>query len=131
MIFHCPIHGLEERDDRFAELESLIAAGWGSTASVRIEAIIRRKGSLPERPKPVLPPLGLSVCTEHIKPDSNAVMIQYDGKSLCISEWARRIGVSRFTLHWRLSNGWPLERALTEPPRPQRLRAVGAAGGQS
>lgn len=37
------------------------------------------------------------------------------GKTMCVSEWARELGVSRAALQYRLENGWSVERALSEP----------------
>ena len=56
---------------------------------------------------------------------SSAVIISYDGITKSSSWWARRIGISRGSLMARIRNGWPLERALTEPrgktgPRTER-----------
>ena len=39
------------------------------------------------------------------------VVIDFDGESLCQSEWAERIGISLPGLKWRLRH-WPLEKAL-------------------
>jgi hypothetical protein len=41
-------------------------------------------------------------------------ILTYDGITMCVEDWARRIGIRRCTLHVRLRN-WPLERALTTP----------------
>jgi hypothetical protein len=38
--------------------------------------------------------------------------IEYDGKTLCLSDWARHLGIAQATLSSRLKNGWPLDRAL-------------------
>jgi hypothetical protein len=40
--------------------------------------------------------------------------ITFNGETLTLNEWAARIGISRVSLMWRLRNGWPLGRALTE-----------------
>lgn len=40
--------------------------------------------------------------------------IEFNGEKLTANEWAARIGISRMALLYRLKNGWPLERALTE-----------------
>lgn len=40
------------------------------------------------------------------------VMITFDGKTRCIADWARSLGISNSTLHERLRK-WPIERALT------------------
>ena len=42
-----------------------------------------------------------------------ARMITYNGETLCLREWARRIGITHRTLSVRLKRGWPLEKALT------------------
>lgn len=41
------------------------------------------------------------------------VNITHAGQTHCMAEWARRIGISKERLHWRLKNGWTIERALT------------------
>jgi len=46
--------------------------------------------------------------------------ITYAGKTLSLSEHARRIGMSRQLLHNRLKRGWSLKRALTEPKKRYR-----------
>lgn len=46
---------------------------------------------------------------------SKGVLITYDGETMCLSEWAKRIEISRTALRARLDSGWPVERALTTP----------------
>lgn len=43
--------------------------------------------------------------------------LDFDGKSMGVSEWAQHLGIPRERLKMRLQRGWTLERALTEPPR--------------
>jgi hypothetical protein len=38
-------------------------------------------------------------------------LIAHDGEALSAAEWARRVGVSKATMYWRLKH-WPIERAL-------------------
>jgi hypothetical protein len=38
------------------------------------------------------------------------------GRTQCVSEWARELGVSRNTIDTRLANGWSIERAVSESP---------------
>lgn len=40
--------------------------------------------------------------------------IDWNGESLTAGQWAKRLGISRNSVRWRLNNGWPQERALTE-----------------
>lgn len=40
--------------------------------------------------------------------------VTHDGVTLTIAQWAKKLGIDRSTLHWRLGrSGWPVERALT------------------
>ena len=45
---------------------------------------------------------------------SNA-FYEFDGESLCISEWAERYGIGPQVLARRIKLGWPMEIALTQP----------------
>lgn len=48
-------------------------------------------------------------------------ILSFNGKSMTISDWAHELGLKARTLHARLSNGWTVERALT-----QQLRKISA-----
>jgi len=44
------------------------------------------------------------------------VLIEFNGESRCLAEWARVLGMNRYTLHSRLFKaGWPVEKAMTTP----------------
>lgn len=43
------------------------------------------------------------------------VLIEYKGKTQCISHWAKEYGISNALLRLRLSKGWKMEEALTVP----------------
>lgn len=49
-------------------------------------------------------------------------MITFQGQTLCLSEWAERMGVRTAALHQRLAAGWDIGRAITEPFRSTRRR---------
>lgn len=50
-------------------------------------------------------------------------ILKYDGLSLPVAEWARRLGVDASVLYSRLRYGWSVERTLSEPVRvPARRR---------
>lgn len=55
---------------------------------------------------------------------SRNVMVTFDGLTLCVTDWARRVGLTPKQLECRLRNGWPVERALTEPIRPNGRKAA-------
>lgn len=40
--------------------------------------------------------------------------ITHDGVTLCKSDWAKRVGITKQCLQHRLKMGWPLERALAK-----------------
>lgn len=44
------------------------------------------------------------------------VFFDYNGKRLCLSEWARECGIKRPTIEGRLRRGWSFERAITATP---------------
>lgn len=44
-------------------------------------------------------------------------MIEHDGQTHCVAEWAEMTGIGESTIAWRLSRGWPAERALTQAVR--------------
>jgi hypothetical protein len=47
--------------------------------------------------------------------------IEHAGRRMTISEWDRELGFPKGTLKQRLSRGWPIDRALTEPLREDQL----------
>lgn len=46
-------------------------------------------------------------------------MISYNGETLCLLDWAKRLGITHSTLRVRLES-WTLEKALTEPATPSK-----------
>lgn len=55
--------------------------------------------------------------------------VTFNGETLCLAEWAERIGISFGGLCGRLRRGWPLERALTEPRQSQYDQWSGKSHG--
>lgn len=45
------------------------------------------------------------------------VVYEFKGERLTLVQWARRLGTTGQNIQNRLKLGWPLERALTEPPK--------------
>lgn len=56
---------------------------------------------------------------EQNRNQSTTRLISFRGKTLCLSEWARIVGVARSTLRDRLKN-WSLKQALTTPKGVRR-----------
>ena len=46
---------------------------------------------------------------------TNNHILTFNGQTLCISEWAEKLGFSHSTINQRLKRGWSVERALTTP----------------
>lgn len=45
------------------------------------------------------------------------VNLTYQGKTLCLADWAKAYRLARRTLQSRIDAGWDIEKALTMPPR--------------
>ena len=48
---------------------------------------------------------------------STNVNLTHDGKTKCLSEWAKLLGIGRATLRARIVSGWDARKALTQPVR--------------
>lgn len=48
--------------------------------------------------------------------------IQYNGETLCITEWAERFGIAQHTAISRLNNGWSFDEAMGIVPRVTPVR---------
>lgn len=46
--------------------------------------------------------------------------IRYEGRSQCLTEWAKELGIARTTLSNRLNSGWSVNRAFGTPARKKR-----------
>lgn len=52
-------------------------------------------------------------------------VLEYNGRSKTIAEWAEETGINYTTIKERLKMGWPIERTLTEKVKPQRKMRKG------
>lgn len=50
----------------------------------------------------------------------NVVLLEFDGKELCVEEWAREIGIRGGRIRYRLKKGWSVEEALGRRRWPKR-----------
>lgn len=53
--------------------------------------------------------------SENSRNTSKNVMITYDNKTKCLTDWAVFLGINRNTLNNRLNRGWDIETAFTKP----------------
>ena len=42
----------------------------------------------------------------------NNVVLKHNGESMCVSEWAKKVGLNPSVLSYRIKHGWPIEKAL-------------------
>ena len=49
-------------------------------------------------------------------------VIEFQGKRMCVADWADEFGMSRNALYIRLKNNWPIAEALTKPVQPRNQR---------
>lgn len=42
-------------------------------------------------------------------------LIAYDGRTLCVAEWADVFGMREHTMHSRLDRGWSMDRIASQP----------------
>ncbi len=54
---------------------------------------------------------------EQARNKSANVRLTHNGETLCLQEWANRVGIRRETIRHRLKKGWPIEQALTVLPK--------------
>jgi hypothetical protein len=50
------------------------------------------------------------------------VIIEFQGRRMCLMDWSKELGVSFDTLHARFRYGWSVERAFTTPVQRHRPR---------
>jgi hypothetical protein len=48
---------------------------------------------------------------------SNNVLLTFQGETMCITDWAEKLGISKHSLRNRICRGWSADRALTTPAR--------------
>lgn len=66
---------------------------------------------------------------EQARNRSRTVWLEHDGLRMCITDWANRIGLSKNTLKSRIKAGWPVEKALTTPPKNMGRRVYAPSRG--
>jgi hypothetical protein len=54
-----------------------------------------------------------ATATQQAQNKTDNLTITLNGETLCVTEWARRLGMKSMTIRRRLWNGWPPEDALS------------------
>ena len=62
--------------------------------------------------------------SEQPKNRSNNVYLTYQGERYILSDLARKAGISHSLMHYRLKNGWSVERAVETPAKKKSRRPV-------
>jgi hypothetical protein len=47
-------------------------------------------------------------------------LVTHGGRTMCLAEWAKEVGIAPCALYHRLTHGWSTEKALTAPKHPGR-----------
>lgn len=54
--------------------------------------------------------------------------VTHNGETLCLQDWADRMGIGASSVFARLRRGWTLEKALFTPPMPGKKTAIKGGG---
>jgi hypothetical protein len=82
----------------------------------RIRRRIERQGWSPEQALSVKPVIGRNQTFRGIKGRRDNVMLTYNGKTQCLADWSREVGIDRRLIRYRIKNGWTDEQALMVKP---------------
>lgn len=55
--------------------------------------------------------------THRKAPGAGIDYVTWQGHTQSYSDWTKQTGISETALRWRLSNGWPMHKAMTQPMR--------------
>jgi hypothetical protein len=55
---------------------------------------------------------------------TNVSLITFSGHTMCVSHWAKKIGINKNTLAVRIYSGWSIEKALTTPLSIQHSKSA-------
>ena len=106
-----------------------IAAMISATTGLKRSAYARANMSMARKGKPVAPftlshreNLARGQRARKTRSRHDNYNITHAGETLCITDWSRRLGLSRQALRFRLERGWNIADALTVPVRKQIVR---------
>ncbi|MBN3757249.1 hypothetical protein G3N95_30205 [Paraburkholderia sp. Tr-20389] len=52
----------------------------------------------------------------------NNRVIEYQGESMTLAQWSRKLGLNENIIEKRLKRNWPIDRAFSQPARPPRYK---------
>jgi hypothetical protein len=91
-------------------INHIISLGWHKQCGLSIDRINNNEGYKPGN-------IRLATPVTQGRNNRRNFIIEYNGESAPISEWAERIGMPYPRLYTRLLRGWSVERAFSEPSR--------------
>lgn len=53
---------------------------------------------------------------EQVRNTRQNMIIEHEGKSMCVTDWEKEVGIGMHTIRWRIKNGWTPKDALTIKP---------------
>ena len=110
----CP----EWRDDFMAFYEWAIKAGYDDKAPRGVYTLERKDNNGHYCPENCC----WATAAEQSQNKRNTIRLTYRGKTLTVSEWAKKTGISAARIRKRISSGWSVQRALTEPIHKEKQR---------
>lgn len=58
-----------------------------------------------------------AVQCEQVRNSTRTKFLEVNGERLCLSDWGKRLGLAPDSITRRIKAGWPIDQALTTPPR--------------
>ncbi len=112
------LHNLRRNHFMTFNGETLVMAEWARRIGATPQGIIARLNNGWSDERALGTPFGNRADRAEIARETRgALRVEWDGKSLTLGQWERVVGISRGTIRDRLRSGWPVELALTTPPR--------------
>lgn len=119
-----------EWEPRYKERGIMVCAEWSSSFTTFLDAVGPRPGpgysldridnSQGYKPGNVR----WATAAQQARNRSNNICLEYEGDTMTIAEWARRVGLPVPTLWQRIKLGWNVRDALTRPADQRRRRRI-------
>jgi len=100
------------KNDFTSFYEWALSKGWQKGMQIDKDILAKQKNMPPNMYSPEL--CSIVTSKENCNTKKSNRVIEYNGVSLNIKQWANKIGINRTTIYLRLKNGWTVEDALTK-----------------
>lgn len=102
---HSRIYGEIDIDDSWSFFENFLTDMGERQKGMSIDRIDNNKGYSKENCR-------WATQAEQNRNRSTNVILDFEGKSMCVTDWAKQIGVHRDTIRRRIKRGLPIEKVL-------------------